>query len=124
MTIVLCGHSRCADCLRFLARGRPACLGDGWQYRGFDRAGDLFSDLLSATASLLQQRPPSEIKGRMICHDESSQLCRHLDRRPLYQLFERFAAWSGAPISSVFWMIAALVLPLAIFYRLDSNAKS
>ncbi len=41
---------------------------------------------------------------------------------PLYQLFERLAAWSGAPISSVFWMIAALVLPLAILYRLDSNA--
>jgi acyl-[acyl-carrier-protein]-phospholipid O-acyltransferase/long-chain-fatty-acid--[acyl-carrier-protein] ligase len=70
----------------------------------------------------LQQRPPSAIKGRMIATMNQANFVGILISGPLYQLFERLAAWTGCPISSVFWMIGLLVLPLAIFYRLDSEA--
>ncbi|MGN6133416.1 MAG: MFS transporter [Aureliella sp.] len=70
----------------------------------------------------LQQRPPSAIKGRMIATMNQANFIGILLAGPLYQLFERIAAWTDSPISSVFWMIGLLVLPLAIFYRLDSEA--
>ena len=83
----------------------------------------IFSAIYSVPLQVfLQQRPPAEIKGRMIATMNQANFVGILIAGPLYQLFERLSAWSGAPISSVFWMIAALVLPLAIFYRLDSNA--
>ncbi len=43
---------------------------------------------------------------------------------PLYQLFEAIAARIEWPVCSVFWMMSLLILPLAIFYRLDSKAAS
>ena len=83
----------------------------------------VFSAIYSVPLQVfLQQRPPPAIKGRMIATMNQANFVGILLAGPLYQLFERFAAWSGAPISSVFWMIALLVLPLAIFYRLDSQA--
>ncbi len=84
----------------------------------------IFSAIYSVPLQVfLQQRPPAEIKGRMIATMNQANFVGILLAGPLYQLFERLAAWSGAPISSVFWMIGALVLPLAVFYRLDSNAS-
>jgi hypothetical protein len=41
---------------------------------------------------------------------------------PLYQLFAGIAAWADLPASSMFWMTSALVLPMALFYRHNSNA--
>lgn len=70
----------------------------------------------------LQQRPPSELKGRMIATMNQANFVGILIAGPMYQLFERLATWAGWPISSVFWMIGLLVLPLAVFYRLDSEA--
>jgi acyl-[acyl-carrier-protein]-phospholipid O-acyltransferase/long-chain-fatty-acid--[acyl-carrier-protein] ligase len=72
----------------------------------------------------LQQRPPVAIKGRMIATMNQANFMGILISGPLYQLFERLATWAGWPISSVFWMIALLVLPLALFYRLDSTVPT
>lgn len=84
----------------------------------------VFSAIYSVPLQVfLQQRPPSAIKGRMIATMNQANFVGILLAGPLYQLFERFAAWTGSPISSVFWMIGLLVLPLAIFYRLNSNAE-
>lgn len=83
----------------------------------------VFSAIYSVPLQVfLQQRPPSAIKGRMIATMNQANFVGILLAGPLYQLFERVANWTGSPISSVFWMIALLVLPLAIFYRLDTDA--
>jgi MFS family permease len=85
----------------------------------------IFSAIYSVPLQVfLQQRPPAAIKGRMIATMNQANFVGILLAGPLYQLFERIANWTGSPISSVFWMIGALVLPLAIFYRLDSSADS
>ena len=84
----------------------------------------IFSAIYSVPLQVfLQQRPPAAIKGRMIATMNQANFVGILLAGPLYQLFERIAAWSGSPISSVFWMIGLLVLPLAILYRLDSEAE-
>lgn len=69
----------------------------------------------------IQDRPPSALKGRMIATMNQANFTGILISGPLYQLFEwisRLLAW---PISSVFWMMGMLILPLAIFYRLNSE---
>ena len=68
----------------------------------------------------LQTRPPAELKGRMIGTMNQVNFIGILISGPLYQAFEAISSSMGWPISSVFWMIAALVLPLAIFYRLGN----
>ncbi len=70
----------------------------------------------------LQDRPPSNLKGRMIATMNQANFVGILISGPLYQLFEAISTGLGWPISSVFWMMGLLVLPLAIFYRLDSRA--
>ena len=108
--------------LGFWRAGGQHVLGMGGSIVALIALG-IFSAIYSVPLQVfLQQRPPSEIKGRMIATMNQANFVGILIAGPLYQLFERLSAWSGAPISSVFWMIAALVLPLAIFYRLDSNA--
>lgn len=108
--------------LGFWRAGGEQVLGMGGSIVALIALG-IFSAIYSVPLQVfLQQRPPSEIKGRMIATMNQANFVGILIAGPLYQLFERLSAWSGAPISSVFWMIAALVLPLAIFYRLDSNA--
>lgn len=83
----------------------------------------IFSAIYSVPLQVfLQQRPPSELKGRIIATMNQANFIGILIAGPLYQLFERLSAWAEWPISSVFWMIGLLVLPLAIFYRLDSEA--
>ncbi len=72
----------------------------------------------------LQDRPPSNLKGRMIATMNQANFVGILISGPLYQLFEAIAGHFKLPISSVFWMMSLLVLPLALFYRLDSRPKS
>ena len=85
----------------------------------------VFSAIYSVPLQVfLQQRPPAALKGRMIATMNQANFVGILLAGPLYQLFERIAAWTGSPISSVFWMIGLLVLPLALFYKLDSEAVS
>lgn len=66
----------------------------------------------------LQSRPPAELKGRMIGTMNQANFVGILLSGPLYQGFEAIASAIGWPISSVFWMLAVLVVPLAFFYRL------
>ncbi len=70
----------------------------------------------------IQARPPGSLKGRMIATMNQANFTGILIAGPLYQLFEAAASGLGWPISSVFWMMGLLVLPLAAIYRLDSKA--
>ncbi len=69
----------------------------------------------------LQDRPPSHLKGRMIATMNQANFMGILISGPLYQLFEGIAAAAGWPICSVFLMMGLLVLPLAVFYRLNTK---
>jgi len=68
----------------------------------------------------MQQRPPAEIKGRMIGTMNFANFVGILIAGPLYQLFLNLATFLGWPISSVFWMLAVLLVPLAVRYRLPT----
>jgi acyl-[acyl-carrier-protein]-phospholipid O-acyltransferase/long-chain-fatty-acid--[acyl-carrier-protein] ligase len=69
----------------------------------------------------MQERPPAELKGRMIGTMNQANFIGILLSGILYQLFQWISVQLGWPISSVFWMLALMVLPLAIFYRLGSS---
>jgi len=69
----------------------------------------------------LQSRPPVHLRGRLIATMNQANFLGILLAGPLYQLFEKTSSWLHWPISSVFWMMGAMVLPLAILYRLDSR---
>lgn len=71
----------------------------------------------------LQSRPPAELKGRMIGTMNQANFIGILLSGPLYQAFEATANAMGWPISSVFWMIVLLVVPLAIFFGLEDKRK-
>ncbi len=68
----------------------------------------------------MQQRPPSETKGRMIGTMNFANFVGILIAGPLYQLFLNIATAVGWPVSSVFWMLAVLLVPLVLKYRLPS----
>ncbi len=69
----------------------------------------------------LQERPPANLKGRMIATMNQANFLGILISGPLYQLFEAIAGMAGWPICSVFLMMGLLVLPLAVFYRLKTK---
>ena len=69
----------------------------------------------------LQKRPPAELKGRMIGTMNFANFVGILIAGPLYQIFLKIASMSGWPVSAVFWMLAGLLLPIAIAYRLPEN---
>jgi MFS family permease len=69
----------------------------------------------------LQERPPDALKGRMIATMNQGNFLGMMLAGPIYQLFELIANLLKLPINSVFFMIALLVIPLAIFYRLDTT---
>jgi MFS family permease len=69
----------------------------------------------------LQSRPPDHLKGRLIATMNQANFLGILLAGPLYQVFERLSASMNWPISSVFWMMAAFLLPLSLLYRLDSK---
>lgn len=69
----------------------------------------------------LQDRPPAELKGRMIATMNQANFVGILMSGPLYQLFEFLALSNGWPINSVFLMMGCLIFPVAVLYRLDSR---
>lgn len=69
----------------------------------------------------LQDRPPTQLKGRMVATMNQANFVGILISGPLYQIFESISSSMGWPVCSIFWMMAALVMPVAIFYRLDSR---
>jgi len=66
----------------------------------------------------LQKRPPAELKGRMIGTMNFANFIGILIAGPLYQVFLVVASKLECPVSSVFWMLALLLLPIAFLYRL------
>lgn len=68
----------------------------------------------------LQRRPPAELKGRMIATMNLANFIGILIAGPLYQLFLQLASWAGCPISSVFWMLSVMLIPIAVRYRMPS----
>ena len=71
----------------------------------------------------LQDRPPNHLKGRMIATMNQANFLGMMLAGPLYQLFLQIAKWLNCPVSSVFWMIGIMVVPLAIFYRMGEKTK-
>ncbi len=72
----------------------------------------------------LQERPPDMLKGRMIATMNQANFLGMMIAGPTYQLFLVIAGWLGWPVSSVFWMIGLLVVPIALFYRLGGRDQS
>ena len=70
---------------------------------------------------LIQKRPPAELKGRMIGTMNFANFVGILMAGPLYQGFLSVASGLGCPVSSIFWMLAVLLLPIAFVYRLPAN---
>jgi acyl-[acyl-carrier-protein]-phospholipid O-acyltransferase/long-chain-fatty-acid--[acyl-carrier-protein] ligase len=66
----------------------------------------------------LQDQPPAALKGRMIGTMNQANFVGILFSGPLYQAMEALASLMGWPISSLFWMLAFFLLPLAVRYRL------
>jgi MFS family permease len=66
----------------------------------------------------LQDQPPAALKGRMIGTMNQANFVGILLSGPLYQALEAVASRMGWPISSLFWMLALFLLPLAVRYRL------
>lgn len=71
----------------------------------------------------LQERPPANLKGRMIATMNQANFMGILISGPLYQIFESISRWAEWPICSVFLMMGLLVLPLAVFYRLNTKVS-
>lgn len=72
----------------------------------------------------LQQRPPAELKGRLIATMNIANFIGILLAGPIYQLFIAIADSMHWPVSSVFAMMAALLLPILLFYRFPAQEKS
>jgi len=66
----------------------------------------------------LQERPPLELKGRLIGTMNFANFVGILLAGPIYQLLIQIAMWMNWPVSSVFAMMAAMLLPILLFYRL------
>ncbi len=69
----------------------------------------------------LQKRPPAELKGRMIGTMNFANFIGILIAGPLYQAFLIMASALGWPVSSVFWMLAVLLVPIGLVYRLPAT---
>lgn len=72
----------------------------------------------------LQQRPPAELKGRLIATMNIANFIGILLAGPIYQLFIAIADSMHWPVSSVFAMMAALLLPILLFYRFPVQDKT
>ena len=69
----------------------------------------------------LQDRPPSELKGRMIATMNQVNFLGMMLAGPIYQFFEFVSRSMVWPISSIFWMLGMMILPLALFYRMGER---
>jgi acyl-[acyl-carrier-protein]-phospholipid O-acyltransferase/long-chain-fatty-acid--[acyl-carrier-protein] ligase len=72
----------------------------------------------------LQERPPAELKGRLIGTMNFANFTGILLAGPIYQLFVAIADSMGWPVCSVFAMMSALLVPILLFYRLPHSQGS
>jgi acyl-[acyl-carrier-protein]-phospholipid O-acyltransferase/long-chain-fatty-acid--[acyl-carrier-protein] ligase len=66
----------------------------------------------------IQARPPAGLKGRMIAVMNQTNFFAILLSGVVYSAFDRIVTAMGWPRSTIFAMMAFLLLPVAIFYRL------
>jgi acyl-[acyl-carrier-protein]-phospholipid O-acyltransferase/long-chain-fatty-acid--[acyl-carrier-protein] ligase len=69
----------------------------------------------------VQARPPEELKGRMIALMNQVNFVAIMLSGAVYTLFDRIVGACGLPRSTTFAMMAVLILPVAIFYRLPTG---
>lgn len=72
----------------------------------------------------MQKRPSKEIKGRMIGTMNFANFVGVLIAGPLYQGFLAVAGSLGWPPSSIFWMLAVLLVPVVLFFRLPTESHA
>ncbi len=70
----------------------------------------------------MQSRPPDDKKGRMIAVMNQANWVGIAISGVLYELFTRLIAWQVWPRSLMFLFIAALMLPIALFYHPRNEA--
>lgn len=69
----------------------------------------------------LQDRPPAELKGRMIAVMNQANFLAIVMAGVLYQILDRVIDAADWPRSMLFAVMALLFLPVALFFRLDPN---
>ncbi|MCH7726126.1 MAG: MFS transporter, partial [Planctomycetes bacterium] len=72
---------------------------------------------------VIQARPPEGLKGRMIAVMNQTNFIAILLSGVIWMAFDRIADGMQWPRSVIFAMIAALMLPVAIFYRLNPGTQ-
>jgi MFS family permease len=97
-----------------------------WLNANMARGALVFLGISAAIYSIplqvfLQDRPPDHLKGRMIAAMNQANFLGMMFAGPLYQLFLQLAKALQCPVSTVFWMIGLMVLPLALSYRLGGR---
>lgn len=121
VTLGLVGIFGALALLGFWTAGGAHFLGFGGSIAALVMMGIFAAIFAIPIQVFLQDRPPSHLKGRMIATMNQANFIGILISGPLYQVFEATAGRLQWPICSVFWMMSALVLPVALFYRLDSK---
>jgi acyl-[acyl-carrier-protein]-phospholipid O-acyltransferase/long-chain-fatty-acid--[acyl-carrier-protein] ligase len=71
----------------------------------------------------IQTRPPDDQKGRMIAVMNQANFIAIMLSGVAYWGFDRIACDLGWPRSTIFAMMAVLMLPVAAFYRLPEEDK-
>lgn len=71
---------------------------------------------------LIQARPPEGLKGRMIAVMNQTNFLAIMLSGFVYYLFDWIVAGLDWPRSAMFAMLAVLLLPVAVFYRLPDDA--
>ena len=66
----------------------------------------------------LQERPPAELKGRLIGTMNFANFVGILLAGPIYQILVSIAGSMAWPVSAVFAMMLVMLLPILFFYRL------
>ena len=65
----------------------------------------------------LQARPPDELKGRLIATQNLLNWVAIVFSGAIYWAFNRLVTATGWPLSTVFFLTALFMLPIALFYR-------
>ena len=71
---------------------------------------------------LIQARPPDGLKGRMIAVMNQTNFLAIMLSGFVYYAFDWIVEGMGWPRSTIFAMMAVLLLPVAVFYRLPDDA--
>jgi acyl-[acyl-carrier-protein]-phospholipid O-acyltransferase/long-chain-fatty-acid--[acyl-carrier-protein] ligase len=104
-------------------------LGADGPSRGVLAMLGLYLILLGASAGLfaipvqvfLQARPPEGLKGRMIALMNQANFVAILLSGPAYFVFDKVVEAAGWPRSLIFALMAVLMLPVALKYRLPAQ---